>query len=128
MLKLFKNITEELTELEKSTMVPMLVETLRQTDHEHIRKGKDLCTWLKSFGYGVSDARIRKMVNYIRVMNLMAPSVLIGTNQGYFITDDSHVIEDQIESLQGRIDSTQAVIDSIKAQKLNLTHSKFAIQ
>ncbi len=128
MLKLFKNITEELTDLEKNEMVPILVDTLKKSSHTNIFKGKHLCGLLQASKYPVSEARVRKMVNYIRVLNLMAPSVLIGTSQGYFITNDSHVIEDQIESLQGRIDSTQAVIDSIKAQKLNLTHLKVAIQ
>lgn len=127
MLKLFKNITEEITDLEKNEMVPMLVEKLKQSSNTNIFKGKHLCGLLQASRYTVSEARVRKMINYIRVMNLLAPYVLIGTSQGYFVTDDPHVIDDQIESLQGRIDSTEAVIDSIKAQRLNLTHGKTAI-
>ena len=126
MLKLFKNITDELTDLEKNEMVPILVDTLSRSSHTNIIKGKHLCGLLQASRYTVSEARVRKMVNYIRVLNLMSPNVLIGTSQGYFITNDPHVIDDQIESLQGRIDSTEAVIDSIKAQRLNLTHLKVA--
>lgn len=122
MLTLFKNITKEVTDFEKTVLVPMLIDTLQNTHEKKQFKGKELSGWFKACGHHVTEPRIRKMVNYIRVMNLMAPHVLIGTSNGYFITDKVNVVDDQIESLQGRIDSQMAVIDSMKAQKLNLLH------
>lgn len=122
MLTLFKDITKEVTEFEKKVLVPMLVDTLQYTSEHKLHKGKELAGWFKACGHNVTEPRIRKMVNYIRVMNLMAPKVLIGTSNGYFITDQVSTVDDQIESLQGRIDSQMAVIDSMKAQKLNLIH------
>ncbi|MFL5808065.1 MAG: hypothetical protein ACJ749_01010 [Flavisolibacter sp.] len=122
MLTLFTNITEQLTEFEKNTLVPMLLETLKHTHIGNRYKGKDICTWFDACRCEVSEARLRKMVNYIRVTNAVKPNVLIGTSKGYFLTCDVKLVDEQIESLEGRIDSMSAVIDSLKAQKLNLQH------
>jgi hypothetical protein len=122
MLTLFTNITEQLTEFEKNTLVPMLMETLQQSHINNRIKGKAICCWFVVQGYEVSEARVRKMVNYIRVTNAVKPNVLIGTSKGYFLTCDVKLVDEQIESLEGRIDSMSAVIDSLKAQKLNLQH------
>jgi len=124
MLTLFKNITEELTDLEKETLVPMLVDTLSTTNEDNRTRGKHLAGWLSACGYTTTEVRIRKMVNYIRVMNLCKPKVLIGAQNGYYLTEDIQVVDDQIESLQGRINSMLAAIDSIKAQRINLKYSK----
>jgi len=122
-LTLFENITEELTDHEKNVLVPMLISTMEYTGENKRIKGKSISAWFKASGENVSEARIRKMVNYIRVTNKMAPYVLIGASDGYYITKDVHVVEKQIDSIQGRIDSQAAVIDSMKAQLLNLKRS-----
>ena len=62
------------------------------------------------------------MVNYIRVMNLTKPGVLIGASDGYFIANDLQTVDEQIKSFEGRIDSMKAAVDAIKAQRLNLKH------
>lgn len=121
-LTLFTNITEELTDLEKNTLVPMLLDTLQNSSEQKPLKSKWLCSWFDACCYQVSDVRIRKMVNYIRVTNAAKPKVLIGTSKGYFLTNDIHTVDDQIESMEGRIDSMKAAVDAMKAQKLNLLH------
>jgi hypothetical protein len=119
-LTLFKNITSELTDYEKKTLVPMLLESLQNTHTCFRIKGRTLCEYFNACRIDVSDVRIRKMVNYIRVMNLASPKVLIGASTGYFLTDIIAVVDAQIESLQGRVDSMTAAIDALKAQKENL--------
>ncbi len=121
MLTLFTNITEQMTDLEKSTLVPRMLEALRMA-HGTPLKSKWICALLGGDGYAVTDVRVRKMVNYIRVTNAAKPFVLIGTSAGYFLTRDIKTVDDQIESLEGRIDSMKAAIDSIKSQRLNLLH------
>lgn len=121
MITLFTNITEQITELEKKTLVPLVLETLERYSPHTVTSGQ-LCHYLRSQGYDVSGPRIRKMVNYIRVTNAAAPSVLIGCSNGYFLTSDVAVVDQQIESLEGRVDAIKAAIDSIKAQRLNLLH------
>jgi hypothetical protein len=120
MLTLFTNITEELTELERNVLTPLLLETLLATHSENRFTGKLLCKYLKQCGYDVSESRLRKMVNYIRVTNKACPKVLIGAGNGYFLTNDITIVDDQIKSLEGRVDSMKAVIDSIKSQRANL--------
>ena len=122
-LTLFTNITEELTELEKNQLVPDLLRLLAPTSDEAAMKSKWLVEMFKAMGYQVSDVRIRKMVNYIRVTNAARPKVLIGSSQGYFLTSNLKVVDEQIQSLEGRIDSMKAAIDAIRAQRLNLLHA-----
>lgn len=120
MLTLFENITETITDFERDTLIPMLIDTLSTSHEENRMRGKHLSGWLKASGQSVSEARIRKMVNYIRVTNAFKDKVLIGCSTGYFLTKDVHTVDKQIESLEGRIDSMKAVIDSLKAQRLSL--------
>lgn len=119
-LTLFKNITTELSELEKSTLAAMLVDTLKFTHSSNRITAKNLCGWFRACGYQVTEVRIRKMVNYIRVLNLTDGKVVMGASTGYYLTEDPKEIEDQIESLQGRVDSSLAVIDSLKAQLVSM--------
>jgi hypothetical protein len=126
-LTLFKNITTELTTLEKETLVPMLIDTLFSTHLKNRHTGRNICAWFKASGHNVSEIRLRKMINYIRVLNMqqgvecnLSGKVVIGAGNGYFVTDDPETIKDQIKSLEGRVDSMKAVIDSLKAQLENL--------
>ena len=127
MLTLFQNITEELTPFEKTSLVPLLIDVLSSTHEGNRFKGATICSYFHACRHEVSPARLRKLINYIRVMNVkkglqfdIGAKVVIGASNGYFVTDDPKVIEDQIESLQGRCDSMAAVIDSLKAQLQNL--------
>ncbi len=124
MLTLFNNITEELTALEKDTRVEMLINILKQSNALNRITGNQLCVWFKAQGHDLSGVRLRKMINYIRVRNLVAPAVVIGAGNGYFITTDTLLIEQQIESIQGRIDSMNAFMDTMKAQLQSLKHNK----
>ena len=121
-LTLFTNITEQLTALEKNKLVPLLLDILSASHDKNTMKGRWISSWFKKVGYDVSEARIRKMVNYIRVTNAAKPFVLIGASNGYFLTDNIEVVDEQIQSLEGRIDSMKSAIDSIKSQRLNLIH------
>jgi len=121
MLTLFNNITEKMTDLEKHKLVPMLLTVLMETNENRRITAAKLSEWFRLAGYrSVSGDRIRKMVNYIRQLNLCSPAVLIGASNGYFITTMITVVDLQIESMQGRIDSQAAVIDAMKAQRENL--------
>jgi hypothetical protein len=125
-ISLFKNILTELTDTEKEKFVPMLIDTLSGSHSGNRMTGKSICSWFNNQGHNVSEIRLRKMINYIRVLNLIKGHVIIGAGNGYFITDNPVVVQEQIESLQGRIDSMNAVIDSLKAEKINLQHKRIA--
>lgn len=120
-LTLFQNITEKLTDYEKQQLVPMLIDVLQDTNENRRWTAGKLVAWFKLAGVQtMSDTRIRKMVNYIRQMNLCNPAVLIGSSKGYFISTMITVVDDEIESMQGRVDSQLSVIDALKAQRENL--------
>lgn len=116
MITLFKNITHELTDKEKSVLVPMLLQVLLQTHTDYRITGNQLCIYMNAQGHHVSGVRIRKMINFIRVTNAAKPAVVIGAGNGYFITTDPNTIAQQIESVKGRIDSMNAFIDTMQAQ------------
>lgn len=116
MLTLFTNITQQLTETERETLVPLLLQILKQSHEDNTIHSHQLCILFKAQGHNMSGVRIRKMINYIRVANLAKPAVVIGSSNGYFITTSPAVIEKQIESTQGRIDAMNAYLDTMKAQ------------
>lgn len=120
MLTLFKNITAEVTDLEKTVLVPHVLMALQQTNENCRITSHLLCIYFKAQGHTISGVRLRKIINYIRVTNAAAPSVVIGANNGYFLTTNPIVIQEQIDSLQGRIDSMAACIDTMTAQKQSL--------
>ncbi|MCC6290171.1 MAG: hypothetical protein IT249_20010 [Chitinophagaceae bacterium] len=119
-LTLFTNITEQLTTLEKQTLVPMLLDTLRLSHSGNRMKGRWLTGWLRACGHVVTEPRLRKMMNYIRVTNAAQPYVLIGAANGYYLTANVQEVEDQIQSLEGRIDAIEAARDAIISQCQNL--------
>ena len=120
-LTLFDNITEKLTDYEKQQLVPMLIEVLKDTHESRRITARKLCDWFRVAGVQtMSDTRIRKMVNYIRQMNMCSPAVLIGSSNGYFISKLLTVVDLQIESMMGRIESQLSVVDAMKAQRENL--------
>lgn len=79
-LTLFTNITEQLTELEQAKLVPLLLNALDTLPYGQRLTNKQLCHYLRSLNYQVSDVRIRKMVNYIRVMELVDDPWCLGNN------------------------------------------------
>ena len=120
-LTLFDNITEKLTDYEKQQLVPMLIEVLKDTHESRRITARKIVDWYRLAGVQtMSDTRIRKMVNYIRQMNLCSPAVLIGSSNGYFISKMITVVDLQIESMMGRIESQLSVVDAMKAQRENL--------
>ena len=65
---------------------------------------------LKGLGYKVSEARIRKLIHYIRVNRLVKN--IIATSKGYYIATTEEEIKSFVESLQQRINSIEEVKNS----------------
>lgn len=119
MLTLFENVTSRLTPIEKDTIVPMIVETLKyKNTPQHAVTNKHLVGWLKACKIDTSEIRVRMMINHIRNTNLLP--CLIASGNGYWVTDDPDVIDKYIDSLNGRINSIRNMAESLKAQKMKL--------
>jgi hypothetical protein len=108
MLNGFETITASLTKHELEDLTPLLVGFLSD------KKGEDKAVksfgiqcYFKSFGYNVSDARIRKLINHVRIKGLVKN--LIATSRGYYIATDANQIKSYVESLVSRENAIRAV-------------------
>tara|TARA_R110000824_G_scaffold16095_1_gene67127 strand:- start:15405 stop:15881 length:477 start_codon:yes stop_codon:yes gene_type:complete len=103
MIKGFEHETSHLSEYEKS-LVPYFVQGFEK------HKGKKnsitsiaICESMTNLGYKVSEARVRKIVNFVRI-NHLCP-VLLASNKGYWVSDDETEVKDWLESMENRIDA-----------------------
>lgn len=115
----FEKETAPLTEYEERTLLPIMVKCLnRHRGKEQAISNRKMIEGLEGYGYVVGgSARIRKLINYIRVNGLV--ECLMATSNGYYITDDPWEMKRYIESLQGREDAIRAVKAAMREQ-LNL--------
>lgn len=101
MIKNFEEFTIELTPTEHR-LIPMMVDRFKTkrgiktvvTAETMIGKIHEL------FGVKLKDTRVRKIIQYIRVNNLVPG--LIATSKGYYTAETTAEINDWIESLKAR--------------------------
>ena len=111
MINGFVDETEELNDYEKDTLLPLLVRGLnpRIGSHRAITN-KGMREGLKKLDHTVSDARIRKLINYIRIHRLVVN--LVSSSKGYYRTTDPDELKDYVESLMQRASSIEEVAKS----------------
>ena len=117
MIENFEDQTQRLSDSEKQ-MLPALVNLLQdRIGKQNSIKNYALCKVLNetyNFSNKFNDARIRKMINYIRNKGLVPR--LMATSDGYYVTTDSVELESFIRSLNGRIAAITKVRDSMVEQ------------
>ncbi len=69
---------------------------------------------LKADGIKCTGARIRKIINYIRIKGIVPR--LLATSDGYFVSDNEEEIRKYVESLDQRINAIKAVRDAMAGQ------------
>jgi len=101
MIQGFENETAPLTDYEKDTLLPVMVRSLavKKGSNMAVKNGY-ICKRLRDLGYKVTEARIRKLINHIRVNGLVP--CLIATSAGYYVASSVKEMEDYIDSLYGR--------------------------
>ena len=117
MIQGFQEQTEPLTEYEEQTLLPQLVRGLQ------LKVGKAMSVTNKAIidgmnrnlGLKMTDARVRKLINHIRVHDLVP--CLIATSQGYYIAESEQELRDYEESLLGREAAIRSVRLSIQRQR-----------
>jgi hypothetical protein len=115
MIKGFTTETEPLSEYERVVLVPAFIRGLiPRVGKKMAVTNKHIVSSMKG-SYKVSDARVRKVINYIRVNDLVP--CLIATSDGYYIAESEKELKDYEESLQGREDAIRAVRLSINRQR-----------
>ena len=111
MINGFANETAPLTESELKAL-PAVVERLK------LAVGKDRAVFndqLRAIT-GLTSARIRKLINYIRCTGQVP--CLLANSQGYYIAEKDSEILDYINSLEGREIAIREVRQSIEKQRV----------
>lgn len=115
MLNGFSEQTKQLTDYEKNSLVPRIVTGLRKiVGRERAITNSEIVARLKKEGYKLSEVRVRKIINYIRVNGIIER--LIATSDGYYIANNEQEVRDYIESLKGREEAIRAVRRRLEAQ------------
>ena len=115
MLNGFEEQTKPLDEYEEKTLLPLVILGLSNK----VGKGKAvknnyICKMLKTQGYKIDGARLRKLINHIRIRNMVIG--LIATSDGYYIAESRSEMGKYLQSLRGRENAIKAVRVAIENQ------------
>lgn len=101
MIKGFEEFTVEITSYEQRVIEIIIKRFQTKMGKINIVTAEQISIGLKGrFGIEFNESRIRKMIQYIRLNNLV--SGLIATSKGYFVAQTPDEINDWIESLKSR--------------------------
>lgn len=128
MITNFEKETHELNDYERDVLLPLLVKGLRtKMGKENAVTNKQICKALKERGHKINDARVRKIVQYIRLNGLV--HLVIATSKGYYLATNTEEVEKYIRSLSERLsaieDTRNAIIkqlagDTSESEKLRI--------
>lgn len=116
MIQGFEKYTATLTTYERDMLVPILTEGLKKrVGTKNAVRNREICRRLIEAGYqNVSEPRVRKCINYIR-MNGMVPH-LVANCKGYYVATSIEEVERYIGSLDERAKSIWAIRAALKDQ------------
>lgn len=115
MLKGFTNETAPLNDYEQQILLPVLVRCLgNKVGRINSVTNTYICTAMRKAGYKLSDARLRKVINYIRNHGLVKG--LIATCDGYYVAETAQELRDYAESLRSRAEAIESVRRAILRQ------------
>jgi predicted GTPase len=124
MIKGFENETAPLSEYEEKTLVPVFIRGLiTKVGKDNSVTNKQIVTALKMAGYRISDTRVRKIINHIRINGLVQG--VIATSDGYYIATSEQELEDYEQSLLGREAAIRAVRLSIARQRRDMFNKNY---
>lgn len=118
MIKDFEGYTEELSD-EEMKLVPAFCAGLRsKIGKQNAITNKAIQKAFQEnekWGIKIPDARVRKIINHIRVNGLV--NLLCASSNGYYVAANDEEISDYIEGLRQRIRSQLAVYDALEYQQ-----------
>ena len=116
MLNGFTEETKPLNDYELCTLLPILIQGLMgKLGKDNAVKNCHICKRLKERGLKVDEARIRKIINHIRINGMVIG--LIATSDGYYIAQNQSEIDNYLQSLRGRENAIKAVRVSLEKQR-----------
>ncbi len=115
MLHGFEQQTGKLTDYEKDVLLPVMVKCLeRKIGKENAVTNAYMCDRMNENGYVLGEARVRKIINYIRINGLVP--CLMASSSGYYVTTDAGELSAYVTTLQGREDAIRAVRKAVEEQ------------
>ena len=118
MINGFEEITYHLTEYERDILLPIMIKGLKKRHGiENAITSKVIQEKCSDAGYKLNGARIRKLINYIRINHLVP--FLMATSKGYYVENDISKLYTYIESLNQRANAILAVAKSLEKQLSN---------
>lgn len=116
MIKGFNSETAPLTEYEGNVLLPLVLRGLKtKIGKENAVTNRTIVQRLNIAGYTVTEPRIRKLINHIRMTDLLPG--LIATSGGYFLATSEAELLDYEQSLIGREDAIKQVRLAIARQR-----------
>ncbi len=115
MIQGFTYETKPLSPSEKEDVVPAVVRMLQDRVGKHNSiTNEEICEGLRSRGYKASNARMRKIINHIRITGLV--KCLVATSNGYYIATSRQEVEEYLRGLESRECAIHEVRNSIESQ------------
>lgn len=116
MITNFEDYTAVLTDYERDLIVPQLTAFLRtRVGTSAAIRNKDICRIFTARGYQkLTEARVRKCINYIRVHGLVPH--LIANSHGYFCATSVQQVETYITSLDERAKAIWAMRSALQRE------------
>lgn len=116
MLNGFEKETAQLNDYERNTLLPIVVAGLRSKvgKSKAIANAK-ICAKMRAAGYVLTEPRLRKIINYIRLNGLV--ECLIATSDGYYIATSEQELLEYAESLLSREQAIAAIRQAIQQQR-----------
>ena len=116
MIQGFEEYTAPLTDYEREALRPRLVHYLSLCNGAaNAVKNGTIVRHLRYYGCRATEARVRKLINHIRIHALVP--CLVASSRGYYVTDDPEELDKFIASLAGREDAIRAVRVSMENQR-----------
>lgn len=115
MIQGFSEQTKSLTPYESNVILPLVLQGFHSTvGKEKAITNQQICFSLKRQGYKIDNARLRKIINHIRINGMVIG--LIATSEGYYIAETRKELEVYLKSLEGREGAIHAVRISLEKQ------------
>ena len=117
---LFEPETSKLSEYEMDELMPVMVKCLQnKVGKENAVTNCYMVEKMQEHGYKISEARVRKIINYIRIHGLI--DRLMASNKGYYITEDKNEMWNYVQSLIGREEAIHEVRLAMESQLEKMT-------
>ena len=123
MITNFDKQTASLNEYEMNVLLPIMVKCLsKHIGKDRVISNSQMCMKMAEFGYQICDARVRKIINHIRINSLV--ECLIATGKGYYVAQNESEMKTYIASVKSREEAIQAMRMAMEEQLERMMNKK----